>query len=152
MPIPTMPVPEFLTLFVQRRQYFRDLLQLSRGQLALVETDDHAQLLSLLGAKQRIIGRLEDLGQRRPELWQEWRRERDRLDPGDRASCESALAETESVLAELLETERICTETLSQRRDATRRELQRVVHGSHVNQAYRDSLAPATHRHLDVGN
>jgi hypothetical protein len=147
-----MNAPDFLTLFVQRRQHFSELLQLSRGQLALVEADDHAQLLSLLGAKQRVIGRLEELGQHRPELWQEWRRDRDRLSPTQRSSCEATLAETESLLAELLENERVCTETLSRRRDATRRELQRVVHGSHVNQAYRDSLAPSTHRHLDVGN
>jgi hypothetical protein len=147
-----MQVPDFLTLFTQRREHFFELLQLSKGQLALVEADDHAQLLTLLGAKQRIIGRLEELGQRRPDMWQEWRRDRDRLLPDARRSCEETLAETETLLAELLENERVSTETLARRRDATQRELRSVMHGSRVNQEYRDSLAPATHRHLDVGN
>lgn len=141
---------DFITTFKDRRQCFADLLQISRSQLGLVETDDYSQLLRLLGGKQQIINRLEAISIREPQLWDKWRRERERIAPGARQDCEQTLAETESLLAELLEHERIATETLAHRRDQTARQLAAVAGGSRVNQAYRDCLAPVTHRHLDL--
>lgn len=141
---------DFMTTFEDRRQCFADLLQISLNQLGLVESDDYAQLLRLLGGKQQILGRLEAISNREPQLWDKWRRERERLAPGARAVCEQTLAETECLLAELLEHERIATETLSRRRDQTAEQLAAVAGGSRVNQAYRDCLAPVTHRHLDL--
>jgi hypothetical protein len=141
---------DFITTFKDRRQCFADLLQISRSQLGLVETDDYSQLLRLLGGKQQIISRLEGIASRSPQLWDKWRSERQRLAPGARETCEQTLAETESLLAELLEHERIATETLARRRDQTAQQLAAVAGGSRVNQAYRDCLAPVTHRHLDL--
>ena len=74
---------DFLQTFADRRQCFSDLLELSRRQLGLVESDDYAQLLGLLGGKQRIIGRLEALGRARPQLWDEWRAARAELAPSE---------------------------------------------------------------------
>ena len=146
-----MPAPlDFITTFADRRQCFADLLQISRCQLGLVETDDYSQLLRLLGGKQQIIGRLEAISSREPRLWDDWRRERERLAPGAREACEQTLADTEALLAELLEHERVSTETLARRRDQTAQQLAAVAGGSRVNQAYRDCLAPVTHRHLDL--
>ena len=146
-----MPAPlDFITTFKDRRQCFADLLQISRCQLGLVENDDYSQLLRLLGGKQQIIGRLEAISSRLPRLWDDWRRERERLAPGSREICEQTLADTEALLAELLEHERVSTETLARRRDQTARQLAAVAGGNRVNQAYRDCLAPVTHRHLDL--
>ena len=139
----------FLRTFTDRRQCIAELLELSQRQLDLVESDDYSRLLSLLGGKQQIISRLEAITRGRPRLWDDWRAERDQLVPCDRQACEQALAETESLLARLLEQERVSTETLARRRDYTARELQSVAAGSRVNQAYGDSLAPVTHRFLD---
>jgi hypothetical protein len=140
---------DFLTIFADRKQCFADLLDLSQRQLGLVEADDYTQLLGLLGGKQQIIGRLEALGRIRPALWDDWRAERERLAPSARKACEETLAQTEALLARLLEYERVSTEALARRRDQTARELRTLAAGSRVNQAYRDSLAPVTHRHLD---
>jgi hypothetical protein len=142
--------PDFLQTFADRRQCFVELLELSRRQLGLVESDDYPQLLGLLGGKQRIIGRLETIGKARPRLWDDWRQARDRLAPRDRQACEQTLAETEALLAQLLEHERISTECLARRRDQTAQQLRAVATGSRVNQAYGESLAPATHRHLNL--
>jgi len=139
----------FLTIFADRRQCFADLLELSQRQLELVEKNDYAQLLGLLGGKQQIIGRLESLGRSRPGLWDDWRSDRNQLAPLARQACEEVLAQTEALLARLLEHERTSTETLARRRDQTARELRAVAAGGRVNQAYRDSFAPVTHRHLD---
>ena len=70
---------DYFRTFQDRRQCFADLLELSRRQLQLVETDDYPQLLGLLGGKQQILGRLEAISIREPRLWDEWRRERDRV-------------------------------------------------------------------------
>jgi hypothetical protein len=146
-----MPAPaDYFRTFQDRRTCFVDLLQLSRRQLELVESDDYPQLLGLLGGKQQIIGRLEAISVREPRLWDEWRRDRNYLAPVVRQACEQTLAETEVVLAELLEHERVSTDTLARRREQTARQLQAVASGSRVNQAYRDCLAPATHRHLNM--
>lgn len=146
-----MPSPrDFLETFGDRRRCFAELLELSQRQLALVEQDDYPQLLGLLGGKQKIIARLELIGRSRPRLWEEWRAERDCLAPPVRQACEQTLAESEALLARLLEHERASTDTLVRRRDHTARQLRAVATGSHVNHAYGDSLAPATHRHLDT--
>ena len=143
------PANEFLQTFAERRQCIAGLLELSQRQLDLVEADDYSRLLGLLGGKQQIISRLEEMGRGRPRLWDEWRQERGRLAPDVRQRCEETLAETEDLLARLLEQERISTECLARRRDDTARELRSVAAGSRVNQAYGESLAPVTHRFLD---
>jgi hypothetical protein len=143
------PANKFLQTFVERRQCLADLLELSHRQHDLVEADDYSRLLGLLGGKQQIISRLEEIGNGRPGLWDEWREERGRLTPDVRERCEQALAETEELLARLLELERVSTECLARRRDETARQLQSVAAGSRVNQAYGESLAPVTHRFLD---
>jgi hypothetical protein len=140
---------DFLTTFADRRQCFAELLELSKRQLGLVESDDYAQLLNLLGGKQRVLRRLEAIGRGRPQLWDEWRTERERLSSSDRRACERTLAETEALLEQLLEHERVSTESLTRRRDRTAQELRAVATGSRVNLAYGESLAPVTHRHLD---
>lgn len=144
------PATEFLKTFAERRRCVADLLELSQRQLRLVESDDYSQLLGLLGGKQQIIGHLEAIGTGRPRLWEEWRLERDSLAPPARAACERELSETEALLAQLLEHERVSTETLARRHDQTVRELRTVTVSSRVNSAYRDSLAPVTHRHIDL--
>lgn len=141
---------DFIAVFRDRRQCFAGLLELSRQQLALVETDDYTQLLALLGNKQQIIGRLEAIAAGAPRLWDDWRRERERLPAESRAACERTLAESEALLARLIELERAGTETLARRRDQTQEQLRSVTGGARANLAYRDCLAPVTHRHLDT--
>ncbi len=145
-----MPAANFNKTFHDRRQCFAELLELSQRQLGLVETDDYTQLMRLLAGKQQIIVRLETISRGAPRLWDDWRRERDQLPAASRAACEQTLAETEALLARLLEHERVSTETLSRRRDATQAQLRSVAGGARVNQAYRDTLAPVTHRLLDM--
>jgi hypothetical protein len=144
------PANDFLTTFTERQKCFADLLELSKRQLGLVEDDDYTELLGLLGGKQQIIGRLEALGRARPGLWDDWRSQREHLAPAARNACDETLTQTEALLARLLEHERSSTEALARRRDQTARELRTLAAGSRVNQAYRDSLAPVTHRHLDM--
>ena len=145
-----LSVSDFLTAFKTRRKFCRALLKLSRQQRALIDEDDYTQLLIILGRKQRILGHLEDLKKEHPGLLKCWKTGRSGIDPEVRDDCEHILAETETILSELVHKEATSTEHMNRRRDATRKQLQSLNQGTEVNQSYRDNLAPATSRHLDV--
>ena len=143
--------PHFLQTFHERQKCFAELLDLARTQLESITNDDYTALLTILGNKQRVIGRLEEITRTQPQLWQDWQSGRDALDPYNRSACEASLAETEAILARLMEHEHISTEHLTRRREETQLQLQSIASGTRTNNAYRDSLAPVTHRLLDVG-
>jgi hypothetical protein len=50
----------------------------------------------------------------------------------------------------IIQEEKSSTEQLTSRRDETQRRLQTITQGSQVHDAYHDSLAPSTHRRLNV--
>ena len=147
----TAIAPPFLEIFRGRRDGYRALLELSHRQQTLIEADDYTELLAVLGRKQVLLSRLEDVNRRYPDLREQWQASRSALPAEHRSTCEHLLAETEHCLAELLLVEQSSTESLTTRRDATQHELQAIARGSQAHEAYRDHLAPVTHRHLDIG-
>jgi hypothetical protein len=140
---------DYPRIFRARRGAFADLLRLSRHQRSLIEADDYTGLLSILGAKQRVLGQLEELGRAYPGLADRWRSDRDGLDANGRSDCEKLLEETETLLLHLSTEERECGEELTRRRDLTRLELQGLASASTAANGYRDSAAPTDNRHLD---
>lgn len=133
-----------------QHECYTELLQLSRQQQTLIAGEDYTRLLVVLSQKQRLIGRLEELGVRQPELRECWLAVRDTISAEERGSCERTLADTEVLMKQFLELEGQSTATLQEQRDTTRDRLQAMTQGGHLHDAYRDSLAPDTHRYLDV--
>ena len=149
--MPTLAPSEMLTVLNLRRQHCRNLLDLSRRQRGLIDSSEYSQLLTILGQKQRLLGRLDELSKQHPDLRAQWKTLRDTAEYDLRDDCEHVLAETEAILADLLSEEQQSTDHLARRRDDTQKQLQAVSQGARVHDAYRESLAPSTHRHLDVG-
>jgi hypothetical protein len=147
---PVMNNTDYLETFESRRQCFRELLELSRCQPGLVAEGSYVQLVALLGSKQRLLARLDDSGESHPHFLDAWRRDRERIPHEVRAQCERILAESETLLAQLIEAEHHSTELLTRKRDATRRQISEISQAGKVNLAYGESLAPVTHRHLNV--
>ena len=141
---------DFLAVFQSRRDHCHALLNLSRMQQDLIHRDDYTGLLVVLGQKQLILGRLDELKSRHVEMFSQWNSKRDSIDADTRQNCEHVLAETEALLAELIQEEDSSTKNIVRRRDEAHVELESLSEGGKVNHAYRDSLAPATHRHLDL--
>ncbi len=141
---------DFLKVFNARREHCFALLELSRKQLNLIDSEDYHTLLETLGRKQRILGHLDELNQLHPNLRVHWKSLRETAEPELRDQCEHALAETEAILAEILKEEHEGTDHLTERRDATQKQLQSLSQGTQVHTAYRDNLAPTTHRHLNI--
>lgn len=134
-----------------RRRHCRALLELCRRQNGVIHAQEYSELMTILAQKQRILGRLDETSHRHSDLAREWKHLRETGQTDLREECEGLIAETEAILAELLQMEKEGTEQLCERRDATRRELQNIAQGARVNEVYRDNLAPVSHRHLDVG-
>jgi flagellar biosynthesis/type III secretory pathway chaperone len=140
---------EILEHLRARREYCQALLELSREQRGLIAGRSYSELLTVIARKQRVLGRLDLHKQQRPAVVGEWKSRRAELPADLRASCETLLRETESLLAELLEEEQFCTSELARCRDETCRQLTELADGHHAHRAY-GGAAATTHRYLDV--
>lgn len=141
---------DYLKLFSVRLEYSKRLLKLSFLQQDLIDQNDYTGLLDVLGQKQRLFGQLDQYTKQLPMLWEKWRSERDLLLADQREACEQILQESEEVLAKLLKNEDTSTQCMVDRRDHTNQQIQSLNQGEKVGEAYRDSLAPVTHRHLNI--
>lgn len=141
---------DILEILKQRRTHCRELLDLSRRQNRTIEASDYTGLLNILSHKQRILSRLDELKSRHPELGKRWETLRDAGPTNVKRECDAVIAEIETILAELMRTEKDGADELSQRRDTTRRQLESIAQGIHINETYRDNVAPFSHRFLDL--
>lgn len=146
---PTQKI-DYPKLFSVRLEYSKALLKLSFQQQALIDQDDYSGLLDVLGKKQRLLGQLDQYTKKLPALWKRWKGDRDLLSLEQRETCEEILSESEAVLSTLLENEDTSTKSMVDRRDRTKQQVQSLNQGEKVGEAYRDSLAPTTHRHLNI--
>jgi len=139
-----------LDMLTARHTLCAELLDLSAQQRRLIAEDDYPQLLDILARKQRLLGRLDTVEPSYATVKEQWLLRRDSLDVGVRRDCELILKDLDEMFRRLLDEERSGINELTQRRDETQRQLQAISEGTRVHAAYRDSLAPATHRHLNI--
>lgn len=141
---------DYHKLFSVRLDYAKALLALSLQQQELIDQDDYTGLLDVLGKKQRLLGQLDQYKKQLPALWEKWKTDREQMDQAQREACEQVLSESEAVLAQLLQNEDNSTQCMIDRRDQTAQQIQSLNQGERVGEAYRDSLAPVTHRYLNI--
>lgn len=132
-----------------RREYCRALLDLSRRQRAFIAERNYSELMSVIGRKQRVLGRLDALKQQHPTLVADWKSRRAGFSNEARNRCEELLRETESILADLIAEEKTCTDELTHHRDETSRQLAETSNGQRAHRAY-GSEKPDEHRYLDI--
>lgn len=142
---------DYLQIFEERQSCFAELLRLANEQRMLIDAVDYAQLLTLLGSKQRVLGQLEEMQRQHPRLAADWKAVRAGLSVETREACEHVLAETEATLAQLLDQERRDTDEIAARRDQTRSQLNSVSLGQKANAAYGAPPPHVSFRHLSVG-
>ncbi|MFH1301105.1 MAG: hypothetical protein ABIK07_08585 [Planctomycetota bacterium] len=141
---------DYPKLFSVRLEYSRALLRLSIQQQDLIDQEDYSGLLDVLGKKQRLLGQLDQYTRQLPTLWEHWKSDRVGLSAEQRETCEEILNESEAVLSRLLKNEDTSTQSMVDRRDRTKQQIQSLNQGERVGEAYRDSLATTTHRHLNI--
>ena len=148
--MPAMNDKEILVHLKSRRKYCVALLELSRKQRELISGRKYTELLTLIGKKQRVLGCLEGLKQKQPNVVSEWKSRRDELPAEIRTVCETVIQETELLLTELLNEEQICTDDLKRSRDETSRELSELTSGQRAHQAYGTTSSLTRNRYLDI--
>lgn len=147
--MPNFIAQDFLTAFQLRHACCRALLELSRQQAGRIADDNFTELTEILQSKQALIDHLGQLADEQQPLRTAWPLQRDGLSAADRERCESILADTEALLAVLLNEERSSSTQLTIRRDATQRELQTLAVGVQAQEAYA-SRSPAILSRFDV--
>lgn len=133
---------EYFRQFSLRSEYFRALAELSQLQQQAIAASDYSSLLETLQHKQQLIDRLGEWSRDQAAAWAAWPQVRDQLDDELRGRCETCLATSEQLLAQLLEAEANCTRELTVKRDRTRQELAAVSTGHLAHAAYHDREAP----------
>ncbi len=136
--------------FRARTACCRALLELTQQQQDCLASEDYTVLLELLVQKQQLLDEITTTGPGGPELWQDWRTEREFLPPSSRAACEATLDEAEELLKELLHLENASTCELMSRREDTRRALADLNQGSAAALEYQSPVRTAVSRRLDL--
>ncbi len=138
-----------MTLLVtlrQRRDLCRALHELSGRQRETLAAGDYDGLIAILEERKTLLARLGELATSAVG----WSMTRVHASEPERSEGDVLWDETRSLLAALAKSEHEAIGELTARRDATRNELRELTSAGRVNAAYRDSLAPVTHRALDV--
>lgn len=129
-----------------RRDLCRALQTLSDRQRAALSQQNYDDLIALLGEKQVLLEQLAGCS----AVVHNWAAERVFLSAADRAEGEALLKEANQLLADAARREQDDVAELTQQRDSTQAALSEIASAGRVHTAYRDALAPATHRSLDV--
>ena len=130
-------------LLADKCQLLAQLRQLGVRQFESIETADLSQLLSLLAAKQRLIGGLQTIEQQLDPYRAQSPDERQWANPADRRQS-AQLAETcQQLLAEVVEIEKQSEYRLVLRRDEAAARLQAAHFASQARQAYDGPTSPA---------
>lgn len=130
----------------ERRDLVADVAALSDRQREALSARDYDALIEVLGQKQAALERL--AGQ--TPAARDWLRDRASRPTAERSEGDTLLAETNELLAEAAAAEQAAVAELTDQRDAAQRELHEIAAAGRVHAAYRDALAPVTHRSLDV--
>lgn len=142
--------PDFLSTLAERQACYEQILQLSRRQADLIAHDDYTELLVVLGQKQRLIGRLEEIVGSQPQFWGEWKSCRPHLAANVARACEECIARTEQLLTDLALQEAACAQKLLDRKNDTRTQLAALQTVQRTQSGYQTTSAPLPHRLLDV--
>lgn len=141
---------ELLEYFGREQACYTALLDLSRRQKDVIENGDVDDLLQILGQKQKVLSRVGEVENQLLPYKRNWGAVRAGLDENDRQVLDMALASVEELLAELIALEKESEQLLMQRRDVVEIELQEVVKGGAVHQAYTNKQPEQPSRILDI--
>ena len=123
-------------LIGKKHQVLLQLRDVGKRQMELVNAGDLSALLTLLGAKQQLIGGLQALEQELTGYYAEDPDRRVWSSPQHRAECARVAAECNALLEEIVGLEKLGTEKMTLRRDEVAEQLQQAHAGNQVRNAY----------------
>lgn len=132
----TKELQDLLEYFGREQACYTSLLDLSRQQKQLIEEGDIDQLLTTLGHKQQILGRVAEIEAKLRPYKDRWSELRQTMSADDRSMIDLALSTVEDLLAELISTEQDCEKLLVGQINVVQNDLEEVSTARGVNDAY----------------
>ncbi len=137
-------------LIDQKHEVLSQLGELSRRQLALAAAEgDMTPLLSVLGVKQQLLGRLTTIERQLDAFREQEPESRLWRSAADRTRCARAAEQCRTLLAELTSLEKQGLNDLLGRRDAAAARLKAAGAATQAREAYAGAAAPRA-SHLDL--
>lgn len=127
---------ELYELIQQRLEVLRTISEQTSEQLTLVEQNRMSALLELLNKKQHSIAQLSALERALAPHRNEDPESRSWPDPQQRRRCQQAQAESQTLLAQILEIEQRCEAELAGRRDSIGDQLDQSHSAAEACRAY----------------
>jgi hypothetical protein len=125
-----------IELICKKHHVLRQLRDIGRRQMELVDGGDIAALLALLGAKQQLIAGLQTLEQELALYYAEDPDRRVWPSPQHRAACARQAAECNAFLEEIVSMEKVGAERMTERRNEVAEQLQQAHAATQVRSAY----------------
>lgn len=131
-----------------RRDTLRQVLDLSRLQLQVIDSNDYDSLWRIQQQKQALLATIQSENAHSPALGDRWKALRDSLPAEEKTQCESLISEADACLRDLLDEEAVSTSALERRLEETRTQLQTISQGQRSRRLHR--LPPSTGKLMDV--
>ncbi|GMV96246.1 MAG: hypothetical protein AMXMBFR83_06140 [Phycisphaerae bacterium] len=137
---------EVIALLTEQCGLYAQLGQLSRGQRALITGESAEQLLAVLGERQRLIDRLEELGRRLRPFQRDWPAVRGAMSPSEGRRADELIARANGLLAGILQADAADAELLAARRGEAADGVTHVRSARKAGAAYAEGAASAGSR------
>ncbi len=144
-----METDRLAQLIEQKHTILTQLRELSQRQSDLIQGGDIARLLSLLAAKQASLQDLQNVEKELDPYREQDPEQRQWRSPELRQRVRQVVADSQSLLQEIMQVEQVCESQLAQRRGDAAERLQGVHDVSSARKAYLQD-APSRVRQLDL--
>ncbi len=123
-------------LLEQQEACYREVLDLSRRQVELIQAKDTAALLEILSEKQARMQAMEEVTRQAGPLLAAWEDQRASVPEADRAAVEEMHERVKTVLARVLELEETSRQALEGSTDEAGRKVAQAQRGKQMLKAY----------------
>jgi PAS domain-containing protein len=124
--------------------------ELGQRQLDLISTGDYAELLKLLGVKQRVLGGLQDVETGLRPFHHGAPAARASNSAAERVHTEAQLQRCEELLRMILRQEQSSEQGMIVRRDEAAAQLQGLHHAAAIQAAYQHGDLPLSREHAEL--
>ena len=136
-------------LIEQKRDILARLLALIEKQWSIIETEDYAQLLSVLAAKQPMLAELQSTEKSIAPFRDQDAESRVWRSQEFRIACRTNAERCTELLARVMDEEKRCEQYLVDRREETRKLLDETAAAGQAHRAYRaNQVQPASQLNL----
>ena len=129
-------VPMLVRTLSAQKSLYVELLALAKQQSQFVITGETESLMTVLGARSRLIDRVAPLDKQLQPYKGRWQEVLDTLAPKDRPTVAGLLKDVQQLLGDILAQDEKDKESLTQQKTQVGQELKRTVTGATLHRAY----------------